>query len=333
MLSRSGTSRGDGSHEQLVTRGFVVGGILRVASVQARVRARASRRALRRLYGIVVVERSSLLRSLACEDAQGLGAGLSAGERGDERAAMKHPERRGLSAHPALVGRERLCGDDRDAIPRRGDGAEVYGDVIVPQRGRAEGSFSHDVPQPRVAAREEILAVAEQKVERALLGELAGERRDELGEAPSVLGSPAVARGELLEQPAECVLGVRSTDGREASREGEALGGGERSVVSEDPVSPPQLSRERVRVGEAHAASCLAANVRDRLKRLDRVLSQKLRQRTARARVGIEKDPRRRSVEERQAPAVCVRSGRAASTGQPRKRKHDVRRGVAVHPQ
>jgi hypothetical protein len=98
-------------------------------------------------------------------------------------------------------------------------------------------------------------------------------------------------------------------------------------------VSAPQLAHERVRVGEAHASFGLATDVRDRLQRLDRVLAQKAREGAVRARLRIEKDPRRRPVEEREAPAVRVRARGAAAPREPGEAEHDVRRGVAVHPE
>src|SRR5690348_12343663 len=100
---------------------------------------------------------------------------------------------------------------------------------------------------------------------------------------------------ERAEERAERVLAVGIADRSKAAEleRARALDG---AVVREHPVAAPQLAHERMRVREPDAAARLAAHVRDREQRLDRMLADELRER----RVGR----RRRLEEQAREPAV-----------------------------
>jgi hypothetical protein len=247
-----------------------------------------------------------------------------------ELAPIEDPEVTGLAVDPRLVGGERHGAHDGDAIARGRDGREVDRDVLVGQARLTERGAPDDVAELGRAARVEALAVAEEEVEGALLADARAQRRDRLGQRACVRRALREARAKALEQVAERALAVGRADGRVAA-EAQRVGLLHGAVVREDPVSPPELAAERVRVRERARPARLLPDVADREQRLDGVRRDEGRERAPRGGLGIEEHPRALALIEREAPAVLVVRGAAAAATKAREREHDVRRDVALH--
>src|SRR5262249_21610409 len=88
-------------------------------------------------------------------------------QRGAQAAVPEHPHQAGHARRPNLVASERLGGDDCHAIARRGDLREVDAEIFIAQRRARKWRLANYVVQLGGAAREQVLPVAEEEVERA----------------------------------------------------------------------------------------------------------------------------------------------------------------------
>jgi hypothetical protein len=127
------------------------------------------------------------------------------------------------------------------------------------------------------AAREQLPAVSEQHVERAVFAELAGVGGDA---SRKVCGRARVLLELVTERTKECaerVLAIGLTDRAEPT-ELEGANAFDRAVVGEHDMPAPQLPHEGVGVGQADPTSCFSPHVRDREQRLDWMVAQKFRE-------------------------------------------------------
>src|SRR6185436_4994351 len=120
-----------------------------------------------------------------------------------------------------------------------------------------ERRLADDVAELRSAARVQVAPVREQEVELPLRAQRAAEVRDRLPQSPPLL-RVAVREGgpQLLDHPAERVLAVGLAD-RVLDAQSPPLDVGQRAVVREREVTPPQHALEGMRVVQRRAPSRL----------------------------------------------------------------------------
>src|SRR5262249_48665219 len=159
-----------------------------------------------------------------------------------EPPVAKYPHHAGLARRPAFVASQRYRRDHRYPIKGCGYLGEVDAELLVGERRLVERRLADDVMQLGRAAREQLVAIADQHVERAVAADAPGVRRDRARE----IVDRARIRSELViegsEQRAERALAVGIAD-RPEPPELEAVGALDRAVVCEHELTAPQLAR------------------------------------------------------------------------------------------
>ncbi|MNM78681.1 hypothetical protein D3C81_905910 [compost metagenome] len=103
--------------------------------------------------------------------------------------------------------------------------------------------------------------------------------------------------------------------------------------MGETPVAPPQLTDERMRVGQGDLADVGLADVPDHHFALDRIALHQVRDLRLAARRRVLEQPQSTAFIEGNAPAIAVRAGASAALHQPGEAEHDIGRDIGAHAQ
>ena len=179
---------------------------------------------------------------------------------------------------PGFIARERRGGDDRDAIGRRRHFGKVDLEIVVGKRRSPERRSPDEVVQPRGAPREEVLTVAQEKVERSFAADFPADRRDGVPEIATSAGIAGKRALQVMQEDAERVLAVGLADRAEAAQ-GMPPDVSQCAVVGEREVPPPQLADEGMGIGERNFSARSLANVGDGKQRFDGIFANERGQR------------------------------------------------------
>ena len=173
------------------------------------------------------------------------------------------------------------------------------------------------------------LAVGQQKVERAMPGNL----RHQLAQGAAEFvhaGHAGVRLGQLLHEPAKCPLAVGLPHRFEIAVQARRIVN-QVAVVREHPVAPPQLTNKGVAVFQAHFALRGFADMGNHVLAFDRVAADQLGNRRAAGALVVHKVAHALPFKKGNAPAVPVMIGVAAALGKAAEAEGHIGGGVGVH--
>ena len=253
-------------------------------------------------------------------------------QRRSQCSMLEDPELSGFSGGPYLVACERRRCDHSNPVVWGGDLREVDAEIVVGQGCMPERGFADEIMQLRCASRKKVCTVPEKKIKRSLASETSAKFGDGF---PEFAAGPWIGREasiQVVKQRAESILAVGLAD-RVERTQFVPSNIFHRPVVSKDEVPSPQLADERMSVLEGDASTRFFSDMRNGKQCLYRIFSHVLRKRGMRGGGRLEERSCCVPLVKSKSPSVRMWPLQPSPKGETRKRKNDIGRDVALHPE